>query len=93
LPEAPDGLLAGDVVFYSAIAYTPQRGKAVTTRTSVRPPRRCPATPVHGAFHYTKQVVAGDVAMLGFEATIVGKYVNGVDIICCDHTEHIAEFR
>ncbi len=28
-----------------------------------------------------------------FEATIVGKYVNGVDIICCDDTGHIAEFR
>jgi len=31
--------------------------------------------------------------MLEFETTIVGKYVNGVDIICCDDTGHIAELR
>jgi len=44
-------------------------------------------------FLNTKQVVVGDVAMLEFETTIVGKYVNGVDIICCDDTGHIAELR
>lgn len=49
--------------------------------------------PVHGAFHYTKQVVAGDVAMLEFETTVVGKYVNGIDIIRCDDTGHVVEFR
>ncbi|HYK10715.1 MAG TPA: hypothetical protein VEV39_07945 [Gemmatimonadales bacterium] len=31
--------------------------------------------------------------MLEFEATIVGKYVNGVDINCCDDTGQIPEFR
>ena len=30
-PEALDGLLADNVVFYSPIVYTPQRSKAVTT--------------------------------------------------------------
>jgi hypothetical protein len=31
LPDALEGLLADDVVFYSPIVYTPQRGKDVTT--------------------------------------------------------------
>jgi hypothetical protein len=31
--------------------------------------------------------------VLEFETTIVGKYVNGVDIIRCDDTGHIVEFR
>ena len=31
--------------------------------------------------------------MLEFETTVGGKYVNGVDIICCDDTGHIVEFR
>ena len=31
LSEVLDGLLADDVVFYSPIVYTPQRGKAATT--------------------------------------------------------------
>jgi len=48
-----------------------------------------PGDPVHGGFHYTKQVLTGDIAMLEFETTIVGKYVNGVDIIRCDDTGHI----
>jgi hypothetical protein len=58
----------------------------------VRPPRPCPATQF-GAFHYTKQVLAGDVAMLEFETPVGGKYVNGVDIIRCDDTGRIVEFR
>ena len=31
VPGALDGLLADDVVFYSPIVYTPQRGEAATT--------------------------------------------------------------
>jgi hypothetical protein len=30
-----------------------------------------PGGPAHGAFHYTKQGLAGDVAMLEFETTVV----------------------
>jgi len=52
-----------------------------------------PGDPIHGAFHYTKQVLAGDVAVLEFETTVEGKFVNGVDIIRCDDTGRIVEFR
>ena len=45
-----------------------------------------PGDPIHGAFHYTKQVLAGDVAVLEFATTVEGKFVNGVDIIRCDDT-------
>ena len=44
-------------------------------------------------FHYVKQVVAGDTAVLEFETTLDGKYVNGVDIIRCDNAGKIVEFR
>ena len=92
-PEALDGLLADDVVFYSPIVYTPQRGKAVTTMYLHAAAQTMPGDPVHGAFHYTKQVLAGDLAVLEFETTVGGKYVNGVDIIRCDDTGRIVEFR
>jgi hypothetical protein len=92
-PEALDGLLADDVVFYSPIVYTPLRGKAVTTMYLRAAAQTMPGDPVHGAFHYTKQVLAGDVAVLEFETTLGGKYVNGVDIIRCDDTGRIVEFR
>jgi hypothetical protein len=52
-----------------------------------------PGDPVHGAFHYRKQVLAGDVPMLEFETTVGGKYVNGVDIIRRDDIGRIVEFR
>jgi len=83
-PEALDGLLPEDVVFYSPVAYTPQRGKAVTTMYLRAAAQTMPGDPVHGAFHYTKQVLAGNVAMLEFETTVAGKYINGIDIIRCD---------
>ena len=31
--------------------------------------------------------------MLEFETSVEGKYVNGVDIISCDHAGKIVEFR
>jgi len=52
-----------------------------------------PGDPVHGAFHYTKQVLSGDVAVLEVETTVEGKFVNGGDIIRCDDTGRIVEFR
>jgi len=79
-----------DVVFYSPIASTPQRAKAVTP---IRRPRHHPAIISAARFSTRSRSVVGDVAMLEFETTIVGKYVNGVDFICCDDTGHIAELR
>jgi hypothetical protein len=44
-------------------------------------------------FRYTKQVVSGDTAVLEFETSVDGKYVNGVDIVRCDDSGRIVEFR
>jgi hypothetical protein len=38
-------------------------------------------------------VLAGDVAVLEFETTVQGKYVNGVDIIRCDEDARVVELR
>ena len=106
LPGGLDELLADDVVFYSPIVFTPQQGKEVTalylqaaTQTfgsdgggsgggaassdAARP----------GAFRYTKMVLGDDTAILEFETTMKGKYVNGVDIIRCNEQDRITEFR
>jgi hypothetical protein len=103
--EAPGGLdelLADDVVFYSPIVYTPQRGKAVTKLYLEAAGQTLPGGGGDGGgdggggtgrFRYTKEVVAGDTAVLEFETTVEGKYVNGVDIICCDDDGRIVEFR
>jgi hypothetical protein len=102
-PEGLDSLLDDEVVFYSPIVFTPQRGKAVTTLYLQAATQTFPgdsASPggdggdIEGrSFRYTKQVLAGDTAVLEFETTIEGKYVNGVDIIRCNDQGRIIEFR
>jgi ketosteroid isomerase-like protein len=91
-PQGLDGLLAEDVVFYSPIVFTPQRGKDVTTMYLQAAAQALPGEGDE-VFRYTKQVLAGDVAVLEFETSIDGKHVNGVDIIRCDEAGHIVEFR
>ncbi len=102
-----DGLLDDEVVFYSPIVFTPQRGKAVTTlyleaaaqtfpgdhgfEPDPGPSAGTGTTP--GGFRYTKTVTGGDTAVLEFETTMDGKYVNGVDIIRCNPEGRIIEFR
>ena len=92
LPGGLDELLADDVVFYSPVVYTPQRGKPVTAQY-LEAASRTLAGGAEGAFRYTKQVLAGDTAVLEFETSVEGRYVNGVDIIRCDDDGRIVEFR
>ncbi len=101
LPGGLDELLDDDVVFYSPIVFTPQRGKAITKlylqaagQTLPGEPREESSVPsTSSAFHYTKEVLAGDTAVLEFETTVGGKYVNGVDIIRCNEQGRIVEIR
>ena len=44
-------------------------------------------------FHYVKVVASGDHAVLEFETTMGGTYVNGVDIITFDADGKIVEFK
>ena len=93
--ELPGGLaelLADDVVFYSPVVYTPQRGKLVTTQY-LEAASRLLVGGAGGAFRYTKQVLSGDTAVLEFETSVEGKYVNGVDIIRWNGAGRIVEFR
>jgi hypothetical protein len=103
LPGGLDELLHEDVVFYSPIVYTPQEGREITklylTAAGQTLPGEGAADSGDGGgasprgFRYTKQVLAGDTAVLEFETTVGGKYVNGVDIIRCDEDGRIVEFR
>ncbi len=103
LPRGLDELLDDDVVFYSPIVYTPQVGKAITklylqaagqTLPGEKPAGDTPGgdAPTAG-FHYTKIVMTGDTAVLEFETTVEGKYVNGVDIFRCNDAGRIVEIR
>ena len=102
LPGGLDELLHDDVVFLSPIVFTPQEGKAITklyleaagqTLPGERPEGSNDATKGAGGFRYVKEVLAGNQAVLEFETTVQGKYVNGVDIITCDDDGKITEFK
>ena len=99
-----DTLLSDDVVFYSPVVFTPQKGKAVTKLylaaagaslggESSDAPRDGGDDGNGGGFRYTKKILSGNQAMLEFETSVAGKYVNGVDIIECDDSGKIVEFR
>ena len=92
LPGGLDSLLADEVVFYSPVVFTPQRGKLVTTQY-LEAASRTLAGGAGGAFQYTKQVLSGDTAVLEFETSVEGKYVNGVDIFRCNDAGRIVEIR
>ena len=101
LPGGLDELLADDVVFYSPVVYTPQEGKAITKLYLEAAGSALPGDAASGGdpgssggrFRCTKQVMSGYAAVLEFETTVEGKYVNGVDIIRCDDSGRIVEFR
>ena len=100
-PGGLDELLADDVVFYSPIVFTPQKGKEITklylgaaASTFTDGAKAGGAPSLEGSkFRYTKQVLSGNQAILEFESEVKGKYVNGVDIIECDDAGRIVEFR
>ena len=103
LPGGLDELLHDDVVFFSPIVFTPQRGKAVTKLyleaagatlgDGPTPGAGTAGAKVGGKFRYVSEIMSGNRAVLEFETEMDGKYVNGVDIITCDDQGKIVEFK
>ena len=97
LPDVLDDLLADDVVMYSPVVFTPQRGKAIVAKYLTAAKTTFAAVGFDAdtgpSFRYVKHVLAGDTAVLEFETEMGGKYVNGVDIIRVGEHGRIVEFR
>jgi hypothetical protein len=106
LPGGLDEILHEDVVFFSPIVFTPQRGRAITKLylraagstlgdVDVSDPSGTIDTSgaAGGKFTYTKEIRQGHHAMLEFETEVDGKFANGVDIISCDDDGMIIEFK
>jgi hypothetical protein len=104
LPGGLDELLHDDVVFYSPVVFTPQRGKEITKMYLQAAGATLFGGPSPGdanggsasiapKLRYVSEVMGGNRAVLEFETEMAGKYVNGVDIITCDDTGKIIEFK
>lgn len=103
-PGGLDTLLADDVVFLSPIVFTPQEGRDLTkmylsaaaaTFTDDSPAEFAAEGPRDGtgSFHYVKEVMSGNTAVLEFESTVDGVLINGIDMITCDDEGKIVEFK
>ena len=46
-----------------------------------------------GRFRYVRKVLQGNEAVLEFETTVAGKYVNGVDMITCNDDARVVSFE
>ena len=87
-----EDIIHDDCVFYSPVVFTPQKGGSIT-RVYLTAAASSLAGDGAQKFAYTKEIVSGNQAMLEFETTVDGKYVNGVDILTCDDEGLIVEFR
>ena len=95
-----DDLLHDDVVFYSPVVFTPQKGKDVTklylaaasgvfsTKKKNRSEEK-----KESKFRYVKELVEGNTACLEFETEMNGIYVNGIDLITWNDDNKITEFK
>ena len=98
--EKLDELLDDDVVFYSPVVFTPQKGKDITKLYLAAArgvfsadENKKESKPKETKFRYIKELVQGNYACLEFETEINGIYVNGIDLITWNEDNKITEFK
>ena len=98
--EKLDNLLHDDVVFYSPVVFTPQKGKDITklylaaaSGVFSTDKKTQNSEKKESKFKYVKEVVTGNTACLEFETEMNGIYVNGIDLISWDDEDKITEFK
>ena len=98
--EKLDELLDDDVIFFSPVVFTPQKGKDITKLylaaaggvfSSDKDKQE--TKPKESKFRYIKEIVQDNYACLEFETEINGIYVNGIDLITWNKENKITEFK
>ena len=82
-------ILHNDVIFYSPVVYSPQRGKDITLKYLAA------ASEVFNSsnFQYIKEINNQNFASLEFTLTIDDTEINGIDLISWDDAGLITEFK
>ena len=100
ITEKLDDLLHDDVIFYSPVVFTPQKGKEITKLylsaaggvfSSNKDKEQ--SKPKQSKFRYTKELIHDNHACLEFETEINSIYVNGIDLITWNDENQITEFK
>ena len=82
-------ILDDNVIFYSPVVFTPQKGKEVTKIYL-----SAAAEVFEGnSFSYVKELIKDNEAALEFELELDETKVNGVDLITWNHEKKITEFK
>jgi hypothetical protein len=84
-----EDLLADEAVFQSPAVHTPQVGKALVAKYL----RAAMVVLNNDTFRYVDEWVKPDSAVLEFELTLGGVYVNGVDLIAWNDEGRIVQFK
>jgi len=87
-PDRLDEVLAEDCVFLSPIVHTPQEGRELTKFYLAGA-----FNAFNDSFHYVKEVVTPQHAVLEFVCDMDGIIANGVDIMSFDEDGKIIEFK
>lgn len=82
-------ILADDVVFYSPVVHTPQKGKQLTFMYL----SAAFVVFFNDTFKYVREVVNETETLLEFEVEIDGILVNGIDMISWDDEGKITSFK
>ena len=98
--EKLDELLHDDVIFYSPVVFTPQKGKEITklylsaaSGVFSSADKFNKSETNESKFKYVKEIISGNSACLEFETEMNGIYVNGIDLITWDVDNKITEFK
>jgi len=82
-------ILDNNAVFYSPLLFNPKKGKSQVSGFLM-----AAAKMFHGNdFHYVKEIIGSNDAMLEFNATIDGILIDGVDIITWNEKGKITVFK
>jgi len=82
-------ILHKEATFYSPILFKPQKGRGLVLAYLLSASKMFQGT----GFHYVKELVSDQEAVLEFNAEIDGIQVDGVDIITWDVDGKITEFK
>ncbi|MAI06781.1 MAG: hypothetical protein CBC47_06645 [Alphaproteobacteria bacterium TMED87] len=85
-----DTLLDENVIFYSPIVYTPQRGKNITKTYLMAASK---VLDENKSLEYIKEVIGNNSAVLEFKTEVDGIYINGIDLISWNEEGKITEFK
>ena len=101
--ETWDELLDEEVVFYSPVVFTPQKGKKITmmylmAATSVFGSADVDSESTRDAqteskFRYVNETIGENTAVLEFESEIDGTYINGADLLRWDENDKLVEVK